>query len=201
MGIKGERTRGDIIDKSMQLFSVRGYFNTSISHILDVTRLTKGGLYGHFRSKEEIWYAVYDEAVRIWRRIVLSDVRNIEDPLERIEKTVENDLLDYLGNNVFEGGCFFFNNLVELSGQSTTMSRHILKGFIRFSRLFQRWLREADTKGMLKPGLDFKQIGNFILITMNGAGALYASTRDPLILEQALDQLRFYINQLKIDPT
>ena len=61
MATKGTRTRRNIIEKSMQLFSVKGYYNTSVSDILAATDLTKGGLYGHFASKEEIWYAVYEK--------------------------------------------------------------------------------------------------------------------------------------------
>ena len=122
---KGIRTRRKIVAKSLQLFSVKGYFNTSINDILAATGLTKGGLYGHFGSKQEIWYAVYDQAVAIWRDIVLQGVADLADPLARIEKAIENDLRNYLGAEVFAGGCFFFNMLVELSGQSDSMSRHI----------------------------------------------------------------------------
>jgi TetR/AcrR family transcriptional repressor of nem operon len=86
MAGKGAQTRQKIIEKSLQLFSVKGYFNTSISDILQATGLTKGGLYGHFQSKEDIWYAVYQEAVRIWRGIVLKDVREISDPLQKDRK-------------------------------------------------------------------------------------------------------------------
>ena len=63
MGTQGIKTRQQIVTKSLQLFSVKGYFNTSISDILEATDLTKGGLYGHFGSKEDIWKAVYAEAV------------------------------------------------------------------------------------------------------------------------------------------
>ena len=34
MAAKGEETRQKIIDKSLQLFSVKGYFNTSVNDIL-----------------------------------------------------------------------------------------------------------------------------------------------------------------------
>ena len=78
MATKGEVTRQRIIEKSMQLFSVQGYFNTSIAGIVKATGLTKGGLYGHFRNKEEIWYAVYDECVRIWKGVVFQGVRQRE---------------------------------------------------------------------------------------------------------------------------
>ena len=194
---KGSRTRKNIVEKSLQLFSVKGYFNTSISDILVATGLTKGGLYGHFRSKEDIWFAVYDQAVMVWRDRVLKDIRTIEDPLERIEKTIENDMRDYLGAEVFDGGCFFFNMLVELSGQSDTMTRHILRGFVQFSRLLQAWLEEAQEKGLLREGLDLKEVSDFIVISLNGASPLYAASRDRLIWEQTISQLKQYVRGLR----
>ena len=197
MESKGTRTRRNIIEKSLQLFSVKGFYNTSISDIQEATGLTKGGLYGHFTSKEDIWYAVYDEAVTIWKNIVFKDMRSNTGPLERIVTFIENDLEDYLGSDVFDGGCFFLNMLVELSGQSAAMSKRILSGFVRLSKLMQTWLEEAGKNGMLKAGLDYKEIANFIVISLNGAAALYISSRDALILEQTVNQLQFYIRQLK----
>ena len=194
---KGKKTRQKIIEKSLQLFSRKGYFNTAVSDILEATALTKGGLYGHFRSKEDIWYAVYDEAVTIWRGIVFKNIRKIEDPLERIDRTIENNLRDYLGADVFDGGCFFFNMLVELSGQSAGMSKQILRGFVRFSRLLRIWLEEAEGKGLIKEGLDLKEIANFMIIALNGAAPLYASSRDPAIWEQTISQLKHYVDQLR----
>ncbi|GAB6904342.1 TetR/AcrR family transcriptional regulator [Desulfosarcina cetonica] len=197
MSAKGELTRRNIIEKSLQLFSVKGYFNTSISDILQTTGLTKGGLYCHFKSKEEVWYAVYEDAATVWRTMVFKDVRSIGDPLKRIERTIENVLLEYLGREVFDGGCFFVNMLVELSGQSDTMGRHILKGFVGFSKLFQSWLGEAERVGLLKPDLNYRAISDFIIIALNGAATLYMSTREGNILHQANDQLRFFIGQLR----
>ena len=197
MAAKGEETRQKIIDKSLQLFSVKGYFNTSVNDILVSTGLTKGGLYGHFASKEDIWYAVYDEAVLIWKNVVFKGIRDNSDPLERVAKFIENDLRYYLGGEVFDGGCFFLNMLVELSGQSATMSKQILRGFVRLSRLIRTWLEEAQEKGMLREGLNFRDISNFILISLNGAAALYVSSRDETVLEQTITQLQLHIRQLR----
>lgn len=197
MSAKGELTRRNIIEKSLQLFSVKGYFNTSISDILQATGLTKGGLYCHFKSKEDVWRAVYDDAVEIWKTVVFKDLRSVTDPMQRIERTIENVLLGYLGKEVFKGGCFFVNMLVEMSGQSDSMGRHILKGFVGFSKLFQSWLKEAEMADLLKTGLDYRDISNFIVITLNGAATLYMSTRDGSILQQTNDQLGFFIRQLR----
>jgi AcrR family transcriptional regulator len=197
MAGKGTRTRQNIIEKSLQIFCVKGYYNTSINDILEATGLTKGGLYGHFSSKEDIWYAVYDEALGIWRQVVFKGIQSNSSPLERIQTFIENDIKNKLGNGVFEGGCFFHSMLVELSGQSVAMSKHILGGFMQLAGLLCTWLEQADQQGMLKEGLNFKEIANYIIISLNGAAALYASSRDPAILDHTVSQLRFYIRQLK----
>ncbi len=198
MAAKGTRTRQNIIEKSLQLFCVKGYYNTSINDILEATGLTKGGLYGHFPSKEDIWYAVYDEALRIWRQVVFKGIQSNSSPLDRIQTFIENDINNKLGNDIFEGGCFFHSMLVELSGQSVAMSKHILGGFMQLAGLLCHWLEQADQQAMLKKGLNFKEIANYIIISLNGAAALYASSRDPAILSQTVSQLRFYIRQLKV---
>lgn len=198
MVAKGVQTKQKIINKSLQLFSVKGYYNTSINDILEATNLTKGGLYGHFKSKEDIWYAVYDQAVTIWKDIVFKDIRKIDDPLKRIEKALDNDLQNYLGADVFKGGCFFLNMLVELTGQSNTMGNCILKGIIGFSEVITLWLKEAHEKNMLKPGLNFNEVAKFIVVAINGCAALYPSTRDPEIWKLTLKQINYYINGLKI---
>ena len=190
-------TKRNIVEKSLQLFSVKGYYNTSISDILTATNLTKGGLYGHFASKAHIWQAVYDEAVGIWREAVFKGVGDRSDPLTRIITFIENDLREYLGAGLFEGGCFFLNMLVELSGQSDPMSKQILRGFVRISKLVQSWLDEAADQGLLKPDLNHKQVANFIVIALNGAAALYTASRDESIIDQTISQLRFYVNELR----
>mgnify|MGYP001818299579 CR=1 FL=1 len=194
---KGELTRQSIVDHSLQLFSVKGFYNTSIKDVLEATGLTKGGLYGHFTSKEEIWYAVYDEAVSIWRSLVFKDVRKCSDPLERLDTFIKNDLENYLGGEVFDGGCFFLNMLVELSGQSARMSKQILRGFVRLSRLLRLWLEEARDNGQIAANADPREIANFIVISLNGAAALYISSRDRTIIDQTVNQLHCYIQNLK----
>ncbi len=193
----GRETRENVIEKSLQIFSVKGYYNTSISDIMVATGLTKGGLYSHFDSKEAIWNAAYERAVQIWREIVFKGVRKVSDPLDRISKTVENDLRGYVCAEVFEGGCFFFNMLVELSGQSAAMSGRIVEGFMQFSDLLASWLEEAKSKGILKPGVRIKEIADFIVTSINGAAALYVATRNDRFPRAIERQLNSHIQLLR----
>jgi len=200
MQSKGERTRQEIIEAALQIFAVKGYFHTSIADVLAATGLTKGGIYGHFGSKEELWEAAYRRAVEIWREVVFREVRGIADPLERIARAVENDLRDYIGGGVFQGKCFFFSQLVELAGQSEPMCRRILEGFRAFSGLLASWLREAEGAGQLRPGVDCREVADFLVTSVNGAAALYAAGRNPQLLEDTIRQVRLHLEALRRAP-
>ena len=57
---KSERTRQFIIEQSAAIFNTKGIAGTSMSDIMNATKMAKGGIYGHFESKEELSYAIVD---------------------------------------------------------------------------------------------------------------------------------------------
>ncbi|MEV4434100.1 ScbR family autoregulator-binding transcription factor [Streptomyces sp. NPDC049555] len=57
------QTRRIILEAAAEMFDQLGYDATTIGGLIDRTRLTRGGLYFHFTSKEELARAVLDEAV------------------------------------------------------------------------------------------------------------------------------------------
>ena len=68
-----EVTKETILNKSGILFNTQGYKATSISNITDATGLTKGAIYRHFTSKDELEIetlahlsGIMDEKIR-WR--------------------------------------------------------------------------------------------------------------------------------------
>ncbi|MGD8706742.1 MAG: TetR/AcrR family transcriptional regulator [Syntrophobacterales bacterium] len=194
---KGAKTRAMIIENSLQLFSAKGYHNTSINDILNATNLTKGGLYAHFPGKESIWDATYEKAIAIWRYITFKDIREITDPLKRIQTLIERHLRDYIGGEVFKGGDFFLNMLIEFAGQSEDKTKHILRGFSQLSKLLESWIDEAKQNGLLREDINAKELGSFIVTSFYGTSALYAASRDPEIWKQTMTQLLRYIDSLK----
>ncbi|MDO4273262.1 MAG: TetR/AcrR family transcriptional regulator [Eubacteriales bacterium] len=71
-----EQTLESIIDASAELFSKKGYEQTSIQDILDITKLSKGGLYHHFKSKDEILEAVMQKRVEYVNDRFLTIIEN-----------------------------------------------------------------------------------------------------------------------------
>ena len=59
-----EQTVAKILDVALGLFCEKGYEETSIQDIVDgLEGLTKGAIYHHFKSKEEIFNAAFDRAM------------------------------------------------------------------------------------------------------------------------------------------
>ncbi|MFJ9076373.1 ScbR family autoregulator-binding transcription factor [Streptomyces sp. NPDC102278] len=57
------QTRRIIVEAAAEMFNELGYDATTIGGLIDRIPLTRGGLYFHFTSKEELARAVLDEAV------------------------------------------------------------------------------------------------------------------------------------------
>lgn len=55
---KGEATRLAVEDAALTLFMEQGYHATSMRQIADKSGLALGGIYNHFKSKEEIFEAI-----------------------------------------------------------------------------------------------------------------------------------------------
>jgi AcrR family transcriptional regulator len=56
---KAERTRQFIIEQSAPIINKKGMAGTSLTDIMEATKLAKGGIYGNFESKDEICKEAY----------------------------------------------------------------------------------------------------------------------------------------------
>lgn len=56
-----DQTRLHIIATASKLFAQNGFANTSMNDIVRQTGLSKGGIYWHFRSREEVVEAIFDQ--------------------------------------------------------------------------------------------------------------------------------------------
>lgn len=59
--VRAEVTRAAVLSAAADVFSRLGYANASLSEIIDQSGVTKGALYFHFASKEELARGVIDE--------------------------------------------------------------------------------------------------------------------------------------------
>ncbi len=56
-----EKTRNAILSASLELFAKRGYSATTTDEIAGKARISKGLIYNHFETKQDILFAIFDE--------------------------------------------------------------------------------------------------------------------------------------------
>jgi AcrR family transcriptional regulator len=81
-------SRQEILRTAARLFQQRGYDATSMNDVAAALKLSKGGLYHHFQSKDEILYEIMNHAMEITEERVLNPVRSIADPEERLRALI-----------------------------------------------------------------------------------------------------------------
>jgi len=81
-------SRQEILRTAARLFQQRGYDATSMNDVAAALKLSKGGLYHHFQSKDEILFEIMNHAMEITEERVLAPVRGIADPEDRLRALI-----------------------------------------------------------------------------------------------------------------
>ncbi len=187
-----------IIHESLKLFSLKGFLSTSIRDILLAANTSKGGFYNHFTSKEDLFFQVLDEARGIWREKNLWNLAELEYPLEKIIKLLENYKDRYLKDaDNFPGGCFFITLSVELNDQRPHLAKEIEKGFIGLKKMFKRLLDQAKASGQLITDVDTEIVTEMIFNSMLGASVSYGANKSKAGLDKSVSSITDYLEQLK----
>ena len=81
-------SRQEILRTAARLFQQRGYDATSMNDVAAALKLSKGGLYHHFQSKDEILFEIMNHAMEITQELVMAPVRRIVGPEERLRALI-----------------------------------------------------------------------------------------------------------------
>jgi len=73
-----QEPRREILRTAARLFQQQGYDATSMNDVAAALKLSKGGLYHHFQSKDEILFHIMSHAMEITEERVINVVRRID---------------------------------------------------------------------------------------------------------------------------
>ncbi len=188
----------EIIHESLRLFSLKGFLSTSINDILEAANTSKGGFYNHFASKEDLFFEVLDEARGIWREKCLSGLDEIESPMGKIIKLLENYGDRYLKDSEnFPGGCIFTTFSVELDDQRPHLAKEVNTGFVGLKAMLKRLLDEGKELGELSSNVSTSAVTEMLLAGMLGASVIYGVDKSTASLDRSINALIEYLEKLK----
>lgn len=190
--------REQIIHEALRLFSVKGFMNTSTTDIIERVGTSKGGLYNHFKNKEQLFLESLSQARKIWREHNLAGVDAIERPIDKIKQILINYKERYLTNEKdLPGGCIFVNLAVELSDQQPHLAAEVNQGFERLKSMFKRLLEEErQIGGLLQSDAELGQVVELIFSSLLGACVMYTLDKSEENLGRTINTLIGHLSRI-----
>lgn len=156
---KGAATKEAVLHEALLQSSQLGLQGITIGRLADSTGMSKSGLFGHFRSKEQLQIAVLDHAARRFRHFVVQPALEAPAGTERL-RTLFERWTGWGGDSDYAlpGGCVFITATYEFDDEPDGPVRD------RVVHLQARWLdflattyREGVEVGELRPDVDATQ--------------------------------------------
>ncbi|MEV6418091.1 TetR/AcrR family transcriptional regulator [Kribbella sp. NPDC051718] len=146
--VRGDQTRRIVLGKAVDIASVDGLEGLSIGRLAKELELSKGGVFAHFGSKEELQLATVRAARRIYAEAVVEPAFAVEPGLGRVWALSES-WLDYSERRVFPGGCFFAKASYEYGARVGAVHDYLAEVNQEWIALVEQTIAEAITAGEL----------------------------------------------------
>jgi AcrR family transcriptional regulator len=175
------RTRAAILDRSVALASVEGLEGLTIGRLAGDLQMSKGGVLGHFGTKEELQLAAFDAALEVYRREVWMPAKDAAPGRARL-LAIADAWLSYLGRDVFPGGCFLTAAACEFDDRPGRVRDAVIAAHRLWIGVLAAEVRTAVAKGELPRPTDPEDVAfglNAIAMGVNQARRLGVDSGAP----------------------
>jgi TetR/AcrR family transcriptional repressor of nem operon len=189
------RTRERLLRAAFREIYRSGFQSASLETILASAGVTKGALYYHFESKEELGYAVVEEIIapdvhRQWLRALES----VNDPVDALIGIVQG--ISVRPADV-RGGCPLNNLAQEMSPLDAGFRK-------RLAMIFQAWrdaisavLREGQAHGSVRRDLQPADAAGLLIAMVEGYGSLAKNAQDPKVMKAGIRNIVDWLQSVR----
>ncbi|YAF95951.1 MAG: TetR family transcriptional regulator C-terminal domain-containing protein [Nodularia sp. CChRGM 3473] len=189
---KGEETKTRILQQAAELFNQQGYAGSSISDIMRVTGLQKGGIYNHFQSKDELALQAFDFAIACVSKHYRAALRNKRHAVERLQAII-GVFSNFAENPPIPGGCPLLNTAIESDDAHPALRERTQQAMNSWMHLIRRIIETGIEKGEIRPEVNADEIATIITATLEGAIMMSKLYGNSIYMQRAVNHLNQYI--------
>ena len=194
---RGNFTRALIIEKAAELFNSLGFAGVSVSDLMAATGLKKGGIYNHFKSKEEIRIEAFQHMISDLRAGVIQAIGNKTTAREQLAAVLEF-FRNYALNPIIKGGCPLLNAMVDADNSDPGFQKSVNKAVDRLIWDIAEIVETGVENGEFKSNVDPLETSVFIISTIEGGVAISRNYTDGQHMNIVIDHLHKYIKSLLV---
>ena len=178
---------------------VGGYRNTSLDDVLRESGVGKGNFYYHFRSKEDLGFAILDTLVERFVERTLEPCFSDAEAcrLAQIRCFLDRVLEAQRKSNCV-GGCAMGNLASELSDVHEGFRARLASVFTKWRRRLTQALAEAQLRGEVLAACRPEATAQFLVAGLEGGILLTKVSKDISVLEQCVSELKRYLTLYEV---
>lgn len=185
---KAEKTREFILARCAPVFNQKGYVGTSLADLENATGLTKGCIYGQFKSKEELAVECFEYARALIHERMDCEARRKENAIEKLQAIFDmyRTFPDYWP---IKGGCPILNTSIEADDTNPLLQERVVKALETWRRFFASIITKGIRNGEIKPEANPHVIATLFIALLEGATMMSKAYNDSSSLGIVLDKI------------
>jgi TetR/AcrR family transcriptional repressor of nem operon len=162
---------GTALTQAVELFSSKGYSETSMEDIVKATGVSRYGLYGTFGNKRELFEQALDRYADGMGKQSFLRLLEPDASLDHIRAIFAERVEDMCCQEEHKG-CLFIHTAMQLAPQDEDL-REVLRKFMkRMGKAFSVGLESAKARGEIRQDIDVEDAGELLTSTMFGLAVL-----------------------------
>lgn len=163
---KRQERMDNILDSAFYVFSEKGYASSTIDDIVKKSNVSKGGIYHHFASKEEIFFAIAENRFKM-RLSEISNYKNRTSILDFIEGYISNAFRNIKNESTIRSAKFSFE-FWSLCTRDETLKSKAQEHYAKYLHAFREVLNKGVAIGELPQNIDIDAAIFILLSTLDG---------------------------------
>ncbi len=157
----------EALEKAMHLFWQKGYQDTSMADLVEVTGVSRYGFYNEFGDKHDLFVKAMEHYANTTISNALSPMETTESSLPQIHQYFENLLVPVETGQALNG-CLIGNSTLQLPSTDHALTHLINAHYARMRAAFLNALQNAIQKGELRADADAEGYADFLVGVANG---------------------------------
>jgi TetR/AcrR family transcriptional repressor of nem operon len=189
---KGARTRQEIIRQAAPIFNRQGFAGAALSDLMSATGLEKGGIYRHFKSKQQLAAEAFDYAWNIARSTRLVGTEEIPNAVDRLQQIVRN--FRDRREGLVPGGCPLLNTAIDADNGNFLLRRRAQQALDSWLARLQSIVEQGQQRAEIRPTVNPVEVAATIVSLLEGSLMMARLQRSDEPLRQACRHLEKFLD-------
>jgi TetR/AcrR family transcriptional regulator, transcriptional repressor for nem operon len=193
-----EATRRRLLEAAFTEFYTHGFQGGSLNHIVDSAGATKGALFHHFDSKQQLGYAVLDDLIGpLLLTRWLDPLADSTDPLRDLQRAFRRHVEADIASGYWLQGCPLNNLAQEMSPLDDGFHQRIHRLYHTWREQFAAALERGMQSGTVRPSISPRNVAALLVAAQMGIWGSGKSSRNTEVMRQATDGVCDYLESLR----